>query len=184
MSNVTIAAYVCTILSMLIMVVFNIICLKKYRLLSCYSAYGPKWAEYTKEHPQLKGLNIWSIVTIVSAGLLFVPMLTSAKDSPLEFLCFFAPLYLFLVGFTPKYQENKTQNIVHQIGAWGCVICILLWLFFIVQMWAVLIPVFVLALVIGVATRTFIPSCTYYLEMAMYLSTYLVLLFSGCLIVP
>ena len=182
MNNVTIASFVCTILSMLIFVIFNIICIKKYGLLSCFSAYGPKWAEYSKQNPQLTGINIWSIVTIVSAALLFVPMLTSSKDNPWQFLCFFAPLYLFLVGFTPKYQESKLQNIIHQIGAWGCVVCILLWLFLIVQMWAVLIPVFVLVLVVGIGTRTFIKSCTYYLEMAMYLSTYLVLLFSGCLL--
>ena len=182
MSTVTIASIICTIASMLLMVVFNYICIKKYGLLSCYSAYGVKWDEYTKEHPQLTGINIWSVVTIVSAALLLVPMLTSSKDSPLQCLCFFAPLYLFLVGFTPRYQESKVQNMIHQIGAWGCVVCILLWLFLIVQMWAVLIPVFVLALVIGVGTRTFLPSWCYYLEMAMYLSTYLVLLFSGCLL--
>lgn len=172
-----IASYVCTILSMVMFIVFNCICIKKYGLLSCYSAYGKEWANYTKEHPQLTGLNIWSVVTIVTAALLLVPMIVSGKDSPLQFLCFFAPLHLFLVGITPRYTEKKTWNLVHQIGAWGCVICILLWLFLVVKMWAVIIPVFALAFVVAIGTRTLKESCLYYLEMAMYLSTYLVLLF-------
>ena len=176
MEPASVISIICTTLSMIMMVVFNYICIKEYGLLSCYSAYGAKWADYTKEHPQLKGLNIWSIVTIFSAALLLVPMLLSSDDSPLQFLCFFAPIYLFLVGFTPRYKEKKTWNIIHQIGALGCVVCILLWLFLIVKMWAVLIPIFVLSFVIGIGTRTFKESYTYYLEMAMYLSTYLVLL--------
>lgn len=172
-----IVSYVCTIISLLIFVVFNYICIKKYGLLSCFSAYGKKWDEYTQEHPQLKGLNIWSVVTIVTAILLLVPMLNTGKDNSLQFLCFFAPLYLFLVGFTPKYSEKKTWNIIHQIGAWGCVVCILLWLFFVVKLWAVIIPVFTLMFVIAIGTRTTKESYLYYLEMAMYLSTYLILLF-------
>ena len=174
---VVITSYICTILSLIMLAVFNYICIKKYWLLSCYSAYGMKWDGYTKEHPQLKNINLWSLVTIVSAALLLVPMLTSAKDSPLQFLCFFAPLHLFLVGFTPNYTESKNLNAIHQIGAWGAVLCVLLWLFLIVKMWAVLIPVFTLAFVIAIGTRTVKESYFYYLEMAAYLSTYFVLLF-------
>jgi hypothetical protein len=177
MSSVAIASYICTILSMVLFAVFNYVCIKKYGLLSCYSAYGREWANYTKEHPKLTGLNIWSVVTIVTAVLLLVPMIASGKDSPLQFLCFFAPLHLFLVALTPKYNENPKWNVVHQIGAWGSVVCILLWLFLVVKMWAVIIPVFALAFVIAIGTRTLKQSAEYYLEMAMFLSTYLVLLF-------
>ncbi len=177
METQVIISYICTVVSLLMFVGFNYLCIKKYGLLSCYSAYGMKWEGYTKEHPQLKNLNLWSIVTIVSAALLLIPMLCSSKDSPLQFLCFFAPLHLFLVGFTPHYCKNKTAFIIHQIGAWGAVLCVLIWLFVIVKMWAVIIPVFTLAFVIAIGTRTTKKSYFYYLEMAIYLSTYLVLLF-------
>ena len=103
-------------------------------------------------------------------------MIATAVGNPLQFLCFFAPLYLFLVGFTPNYQEDKKANIIHQIGAWGCVAMILVWLFIIVKKWVVLLPVFTLALVIGFGTRTIKESITYYLEMAMYISIYLILI--------
>ncbi len=167
---------VCTLLSMILFIVFNIICISKYGLLSCYSAYGPKWSEFEKQHPYMKGLNIWSLVTVLTACFLIPPMLVSGTGSALQFLCFFAPLYLFLVAFTPNYDTKKIQNIVHQIGAWTCVALILVWMFFIVHKWVVIIPVFILAIIVGLGTSTLKSSLTYYLEMAMFLSTYLILL--------
>ena len=92
----------CTIVSMLLMVVFNIICIKKYGLLSCFSAYGEKWEQYSKEH-NLLNTNIWSIITIVSAMLLVPPILVTSAGYTLQFMCFVCPLYLFLVGITPDY---------------------------------------------------------------------------------
>jgi hypothetical protein len=145
-------------------------------LLSCYSAYGPKWAEWGEKHPQFKGLNIWSLVTIISAVLLIPPMIASAGASPFQFLCFFAPLYLFLVALTPNYQTDKKANLIHQIGAWGCVAMILVWLFVIVKKWVAILPIIVLSLVIGLGTRTFKESWTYYLEMDMFLCTYIILI--------
>lgn len=167
---------ICTLISMILFVTFNIICLNKYGLLSCYSAYGPKWSEWEKQHPKTKGINIWSVVTFITAALLMPPMIVTGTGSALQFLCFFAPLYLFLVSFTPNYDTVKKQNIVHQIGAWTCVALILVWLFVIVHKWIVLLPVFVLTFVIGLGTRTLKESLIYYLEMAMFLSTYIVLI--------
>lgn len=165
-----------TIISMILFIVFNIICICKYGLLSCYSAYGPKWSEFEKQHPRTKGLNIWSLVTFITAALLMLPMIATGTGSALQFLCFFAPLYLFLVAFTPNYNTKKKQNIVHQIGAWMCVTLILIWMFFIVHKWIVIIPVFILAIIVGLGTSTLKSSLTYYLEMAMFISTYLILL--------
>lgn len=166
----------CVIVSLLIFTVFNFICIKKFDLLSCYSAYGKKWEEWGKTHPFFKNINLWSVVTFLTAALLIPPMLVTGMASPIQFICFFAPLYLFLVAFTPGYLDNKRNNIIHQIGAWGCTILILLWLFLIVHQWVVILPVFTLALVIALGTRTWKESYYYYLEMSMFLSTFLVLL--------
>ena len=162
----------CTLISMLLFIGFNAIGIKKFGLLSCYSAYGEKWIPLSPAN-----LNIWSVVTIISALLLVPPMLATAVGSPIQFISFFAPLYLILVGLTPDYNSTNKKNIIHQIGAWGCVIGILIWLFAIVHEWVVILPVFVLMFVIAFGTRTFKESCCYYLEMGMYLATYLVLIF-------
>ena len=167
---------VCTIISMVLFIGFNIICLSKYGLLSCYSAYGPKWAEWEKEHPYMKGLNVWSLVTILTAIFLIPPMIITGIGSSLQFLCFFAPLYLFLVAFTPHYNTDKRQNIIHQIGAWTCVVLIFIWLIAVVHKWIVLLPVLILMIIIGLGTGTLKKSITYYLEMMMFLSTYIVLI--------
>ena len=163
---------ICTLLSMILFFGFNIVGLKKFGLLNCYSAYGEKWAPISPAN-----LNIWSLITIAAALLLIPPMLASAAGNPLQFVAFFAPLYLILVGLTPDYKETNKKNAIHPIGAWGCVTGILIWLFLIVQQWVVILPVFILMMVIGFGTRTFEENYLYYLEMGMYLATYLVLIF-------
>jgi len=165
--------FICTILSFLMMTVFNFICIKRYGLLSCYSAYGEQWAN---EKKSLNAINIWSLVTIVSALLLVPPILVSSDGHPLQFLCFFTPLYLFLVGITPDYNKVKAHNRLHMTGVILCVISVLFWLFFVVHRLVILFPVYILALVIGMGTRTFDKSWLYYLEMVMYLTAYIALL--------
>ena len=166
----------CTFLSMILLVAFNIICLKKFGLLSCYSAYGAKWGDWEKEHHFTNGLNIWSVITFLTAALLIPPMLTTSAGNPLQFLCFFAPVYLFLVAFTPYYTESKVDNLIHQIGSWTCVVFILFWLIFVVHKWFVLLPVTILTLVVGLGTNTFKESVIYYLEVIMYITTYIVMI--------
>ena len=163
--------FICTILSFLLMTVFNFVCIKKYGLLSCYSAYGEKW-----EKNEPNSTNLWSLITIIAAMLLVPPILVSSDGHPLQFLCFFTPLYLFLVGITPDYNKVKAHNTLHMVGVILCVISVLFWLFFIVHRLIVLFPVYILALVIGLGTNTFNKSWLYYLEMVMYLTAYIALL--------
>ena len=164
---------VCTILSMLLMMIFNFICIRKYGLLSCYSAYGEKWETYSKEH-NISNTNIWSIVTIVSAMLLVPPALVTGEGNNFQFLCFFMPLYLFLVGLTPNY--NVVHKVIHVLGAGLCMLSMLIWLLFIVHQWFILLPVTVLAMIISMGTRTLESSWLYYLEMIFYLTGYITLL--------
>lgn len=168
---------ICTILSMIILVGFNVISIKKFGLLDCYSAYGAKWGDWEKEHSFTNGLNLWSLITFLSAALLIPPMLLSSVGNPWQFLCFFAPVYLFLVAFTPYYSRSKVDNLIHQIGSWTCVVFILIWLIFIVHRWFILVPVTISTMVVGFGTNTFKESLIYYLEVIMYISVYLTLIF-------
>ena len=165
---------VCVLISLLLFTIFNFFCIKKYGLLSCYSAYGKKWEEWGKERPFFKDINIWSLVTILTAMFLIPPMLVTGVASPIQFICFFAPL----VALTPGYTDCKKANIIHQVGAWGCTTLILLWLFVIMHQWIIILPIFTLSLVIGLGTNTFKESWCYYLEMSMFIATFLVLLLS------
>ena len=75
----------------------------KYGLLDCYSAYAAKWQEF---YPKL---NIWSVVTFISAFLMMPVILEQSKDNPWQFLGFLAPVSLFFVAGSPRYASETFQ---------------------------------------------------------------------------
>lgn len=147
---------------------FVILSVRKFGLLSCFSAYAPKW----KEAYPAKGFNWWSFVTIISAALLIPVLLEQSEGNPLQFTGFLAPLSLFLVGVTPDYQTNKLQNIGHQIGAWSAVALIIVYIIMVPKMLVVVIVLVTVGLLLSLAKKDTI---IFWLEMAMYLSLYVVL---------
>ena len=146
---------------------------KKFGWLSCYSAYGPKWGEYT---PKLGRFNLWTFVTLFSALLLAPVLLEQAKGSEVQFLGFLPVISLALVATTPDYQTNKFAWWCHQIGAWGAVLVIIgynvahnptmLW---------VLVPLILVALMFGIWKKG---TMLFWLEIAVYLMAY-VIMFAG-----
>lgn len=147
---------------------FIILSVRKFGLLSCWSAYGEKWKDISKS----KTSNWWSAVTMLSAAML-MPVLIELSGNPnFQFLGFLAPISLFLVGCTPDYQTNKTQNIVHQIGAWSAVVFILLYIFLIPKMFIFVLFYIVIGLLLSLAKED---TVIFWLEMAMYLSIYTII---------
>lgn len=147
---------------------FVIFGVKKFGLLSCYSAYGPKWApEYASQ------LNPWQVVTFLSAALMMPVILSQSFGNPWQFLGFLAPVCLSCVAASPNYQDGGFYNVLHQIGAWGTVAFIILWTIF-VNPWMVLVslPFLVASVVLGICIRG---TWLFWGEMAMYLSTYIIL---------
>lgn len=139
----------------------------KFGLLDCYSAYGVKWR---KEPHQL---NWWIIVTVLSALLIVPVLLDNSEGSLWQFTGFLAPISLVLVGNTPDYKENKVSFWLHQIGAWGAVVMILLYIIMIPKL------IWIVTICIGVALiLTWIFGWKYwtmFLEMGMYAAIYSVL---------
>ena len=167
----------CAIISMVFMVVFNFICIRKFGLLSCFSAYGAKWGDWAKTHINMAGTtNIWTHITIVSALLLIPPVLTTTIGNQLQFLFFFMPAYLLLVGLTPDYKEDYKHYVYHLIGVGLTALSLIFWLIYAVHKIGILFPVLTLALIIAFATNTFKGSWIYYLEMTLYLTAYIALL--------
>ena len=145
---------------------FVILSVRKFGLLSCFSAYAPKWKETCPK------FNWWTLVTILSAALLIPVLLEQSEGNPLQFTGFLAPLSLFLVGVTPDYQTNKLQNIGHQIGAWSAVVLIIVYIIVVPKMLVVVIVLVVVGLLLSLAKKD---TVMFWLEMAMYLSLYIVL---------
>ena len=156
-------------ISALMLFEFVILGCIKYGLLDCYSAYAAKWHEFFPK------LNIWSMVTALSA-LLMVPVLIEASNgSAWQFLGFLAPVSLTLVAASPEYAKDKFQWWMHQAGAWGAVLFVLLYVIFVApKLFWILIPLALAAL-----GNTLLKKGTwmFWFEMATYISTYAVIMF-------
>lgn len=156
--------YVITTVSAIMFFEFVILGCIKYGLLDCYSAYAAKWHEF---YPKL---NIWSIVTFISAFLMVPILFENSKDNPIQFLGFFAPIGLFAVACSPMYSKEKFQWWMHQIGAWGAVIFVATYIFLIPKLiWPVIILVVIAIFNSLVKKGTWM----FWGEMAAYLSTYI-----------
>lgn len=164
--------YFCIITSLILFIGINAISIKKYGLLSCYSAYGPEW---DAERRKYYDINVWSLITIITAALIVPPMIERGADNPWQFLGFVAPLYLFLVGFTPHYLTSKTEGTIHRVGAIASLVLSLIWFILILHLWYVPFVIFAVAMMLMVLTKTF-ESWMWWGEISMYASVYIALL--------
>ena len=102
---------VLTIISAVLFFGFVVLCITKFGLQSCYSAYGMKWRE------AFPPINIWSAVTFTTAALLIPPILEASKDNPWQAVAFFIPALIMFVAVTPDYATNPNAGIVHSACA-------------------------------------------------------------------
>lgn len=163
-----------TTISLLLFTAFVTISVIKFGLLSSWSAYGLKWA---KRYP-MPNLNIWSAVNIVVAMLLLPPMIERSAGSPWQFLGFFAPLYLIVVGLTPNFEKVDgkwtREGVIHTFGALACAIMSTLWMAY--EWWVMLITTGVV-LLLALTTKSLRESIVFWSEMALFPAAYAVLLF-------
>ena len=161
--------YILIVISALMLFGFMAIGVVRYGFLSCYSAYGPKWHEF---YPKL---NIWSVITFISAALMIPVLLEQAMDNIWQFLGFLAPVSLTLVAASPNYQTDTFANIMHQCGAWGAVLFIVLYSILIPHLVWIVIALVLLGLIIGFIQKG---TLLFWEEVAIYLSTYVILIFN------
>lgn len=141
----------------------------QFGLLPSYSAYASKWAERI---PLPNRLNLWSIVTIIAAVLLIPAMIEIGEGNYFQFLGFFAPLYLLVVGLTPAYETDARQKRIHICGAIICALFAVIWVAFVAQRWAVFLACSFIMFMAALATQTHKKALLFWGEMALFLSTY------------
>jgi len=170
-----------TLASLIIFAGFIALSVRKFGWKDSYSAYAQLWKKAVPIH----NLNVWSLVTVIVAFLLVPAMLEAGDESPLQFLGFFAPIYLAVVAFTPDWDINpedekneadrlnhKRQRIIHKVGAALCATATVCWLIFALRLWF-LIPITLVAT--GLAayfTKTY-KNYVFWLEMAMFAAVYI-----------
>lgn len=141
----------------------------RFGLLPSYSAYASKWAEHV---PLPTNLHLWSIVTIIAAILLTPAMTTIGEGNYFQFLGFFAPLYLIVVGLTPEYETRPRQKRIHNWGAIVCAILAVIWIAFVAQRWAIFLACSFIMFMIALATQTHKKALIFWGEMVLFLSAY------------
>lgn len=159
-----------TLSSMIILFMFISLCLAKYGILKSYSVYATKWLEISPTIP------IWSIVTFISAILLLPPLIEVGNNNPLQFLGFFAPVYLIMVAFTPKWESDDMQYKYHMIFAVLCAICGILWSILVADTLYYLLCCIVVNATFGLITRTLHNSLVLYGELVVFETTYMSLI--------
>lgn len=157
-----------TIISTVLFFGFIILSVFKFGILTSYSAYSTQW---NKSLP-LKNLNLWSIVTIISAFLLTPSLIEVGNDNPFQFLGFFVPVYLIAVGLTPDWETNKKQGFWHTFFAILCAICGIVWLCLFKTCYIELTFIIIMIVCVGIYTKTLLHCIVFWLEMLMFLMVY------------
>lgn len=172
-------ALVTTILSIVLMLGFVSLGVRKFGLLTSYSAYNVEWDKAVPMH----NVHLWSIVTFVIAFLFMPATIELGSHNPWQFLGFFAPLYLFIVAIFPITEEKpdmneyerkewKRKRIIHVTGAIGCAVAIVLWVILVCKLWWVCLIALAVVIGLGLATKTIKTSYVFWGEMALFISGY------------
>jgi hypothetical protein len=168
-------ALVTTIVSLVLMAGFSALSIVKFGWQLAYSSFSSKWMEAVPMH----NVNLWSIVTFFIAVLLMPAMIEVGEGSVVQFLGFFAPLYLLVAAFTPKWETDKKQGRIHFIGTVLCATVSIAWIIFVAHLWWVLPIGFVAAAIPAYFTKTYKTSWVFWLEMAAFTSVYLTVFIKG-----
>ena len=165
-------AFTTALLSLAIFGGFILLGVRKFGMLPSYSAYSSKWAETVPIH----NANLWSIITTVVALLLAPVLIEQGEGNPWQCLGFFAPLYLIVVAFTPRWETDEKQKRVHVVGAVLCAVLAVLWIILLRHQWWPFPLSLLAAWCVAHSTDTVRESSVFWLEMTLFTSVYIALL--------
>ena len=160
--------YFSTILGTILFFGFIIFNVFKFGILNSYSAYSTKWREIFPKW----NINLWSLVTIISAFLVMPQLIQTGINSHFQFLGFFMPVYLIAVGLTPNWESNKKEHILHSIFALLCAVAAVIWIYLFKACYVHALIVFILTLIASLISKTTIKAYCFWLEMLIFLITF------------
>lgn len=159
-----------TVISMVILFMFIIVGVIKFGILPSYSAHSTKWLEISPK------VSLWTMFTTMAAMLLVPTLIELGENNPLQFLGFFAPLYLIATALTPRWESNASEHKYHMIFAILCAITGIAWVIFVTHTVPVLLGVAAGMAVLGLLTGSLISARTFWAEVVAFLSVYLSIL--------
>lgn len=142
----------------------------KFGLQPSYSSYARKWSEAVPIH----NANLWSIVTVVAALLLVPSLIEQSNSSPVQFLGFFAPIYLICVALTPEWETNHKQMVLHCLFTICCAVVFTAYCCFAFHLWWVVLIALAVFAGVGFLTKTIKTDYILWAELAMFSTAYVV----------
>lgn len=143
---------------------FIAISVYKWGIPHSYSMLAYKWNKTT-----------WTIITIVTAFLITPVLIELGTLSTFQFLGFLTPVWLMLVATTPNFLTDKKQNILHNTFTGLCVVSSLLWLTLVTNYIWIGFLVMALITIIALLTKSIKSSYIFWLEMIIFLTTFICL---------
>lgn len=165
--------YILTGISCTLFFGFVALCVAKFGLQSCYSAYGMKWRE------AFPPINIWSAVTFLTAVLLVPAILEASKDNPWQAVAFFCPALIIFVAVTPDYATNPSAGILHSVCAIGAALLSVVFILLIApKLWGLIVVYLLLATLAMFVFGAY--SAMFWYEMAAYATIYTAMFILTC----
>ena len=122
-------------------------------------------------------LKVLFPATIVMLVICLVPCwIEVSNGSNFQFLSFLSTVSLLFVGVAPTFKESELENKVHNVAAYICVGCALLWIILVTSFWYVIPIVFGLLSIPAILTKTLRGCYTYWIEVGVFVSTFLAII--------
>ena len=96
-----------------------------------------------------------------------------SDGSRFQFLSFISPATLLFVGFAPAFKRSSLESRVHEVSAYLCAACAILWIILVTPYWYVILIVLGIMTVLAIVTKTWKTSYIYWLEMVAFVSTFI-----------
>lgn len=158
----------CLIKAILIFVVYNIVALS---LFGVPKSLSMTYYLFKEKNNSLKAL--FPVMIIMLCALLIPSWLELSTGSNFQFLSFLSPAALMFVGLTPSFNDGDMYNIVHNVAAYICAACAILWIILVTPCWYIILIVFAVINILAMLTKSWKTSFIYWLEMVAFISLFI-----------
>lgn len=152
------------ILTTLLFWSFIILSIIRFGIPHSYSMLAYKWNK-----------KIWTTITMLTGFLILPVFIETGNDSAWQFLSFFAPAWLIFIGMTPDFLTDSMHYTLHMTFTAFAVVCNILWIILIAHNALILLVITCLILLLAWITKTIKSSYIFWLEMIIFLTTFIIL---------
>ena len=158
----------CLSKAIFLFVIYNIVSLILFGVPKSLSA------TYYLYKEQNESLKVLFPAMITMLCIFLIPCwLEISEGSNFQFLSFLSAGSLLFVGASPAVDSNKLEGYIHKTSAYLCAAFAILWIILVTPYWYILLIVTAIILVIAFLTKTLKSSNVYWLEMIVFISTFI-----------